>query len=272
MEPVIVLLHDMWHTPGVYLPYIWALEQATFRVHCPQLPTCNPSLPPDKRSVSNDLLVLSVLLKSLLAAGKKVIVVMHGYGGIIGSNIPGTLSFDYRAARGEPGGIIHLLYMCAYILPSDHSIANLGLCGNITGTHHFPGNPQQDIFAGVSSEEVQRCIRLLVPIPQQVVRTRLKQDAWRHIPCTYLFTRNDCALWLELQRTMAEPVKEYGKRYGQKVYDAGHSVYLTHTRDMVEEVQAICGVFWEQALRQTREQALRHYREQILRQPRMGGA
>ena len=264
MEPVIVLVHDMWHTPGVYLPYIWALEQATFRVYCPQLPTCDLSLPPDRRSVLNDLSVLRGLLKSLFAAGNKVIMVMHGYGGIIGSNIPGTLSFDYRAARGEPGGIIHLFYMCAYILPSDRSIADLGLWGNTTGTHTFPGNPQRDFFAGVGPEEVQRCVRLLVPIPEQVVRARLRQDAWRHIPCTYLFTRNDCALWLELQRMMAEPAKKYGKRYGQKVYDAGHSVYLSHTREMVEEVQAICGVFWEQPLRQTREQPLR--------QSRMGGA
>ena len=251
MEPVIVLVHDMWHTPELYWPYISALEQATFRVYCPLLPTCDLSLPPDRRSVVGDLLVVSGLLKSLFAAGNKVIMIMHGYGGTIGSNIPETLSFDYRAARGERGGIIHLLYMCAYILPRDCSIADLGLWGNTTGTHNLPRNPQRDFFAGVHPEEARRCIRLLVPIPEQVVRVRLKQDAWRHVPCTYLFTRNDCALWPELQRVMAEPVKKHGKRYGQKVYDAGHSVYLTHTREMVEEVQAICGVFWEQPLRQS---------------------
>lgn len=272
MEPVIVLVHDMWHTPGVYEPYIWALEQAAFSVYCPQLPTCNLSLPSYKRSVLNDLRVLDALLKALLAAGKKVIMVMHGYGGIIGSNIPETYSFDYRAARGEPGGIIHLLYMCAYILPSGHSIADLGMWGNTTGTHELPGDPQRDFFAGVSLEEAYRCIRLLVPVSQQVVRASLKQDAWRHIPCTYLFTRNDCAVWLELQRVMAEPVKKEGKRYGQKVFDAGHSLYLTHTSEMVEEVLAICGVFWEQPERETRKQSLMEYREQRLRQHRMGGA
>ena len=249
MEPVIVLVHDMWHTPEVYVPYLRALEQATFRVYCPRLPTCDLSLPLDKRTVINDLFVLSGLLRSLLAAGDKVIMIMHGYGGILGSNIPGTWSFDYQAARGKRGGIIHLLYMCAYILPSDRSIADLGLWGNTTGTHHFPGNPQRDFFGGVSPEEARRCIRWLVPIPEEVVRIKLKQEAWEHIPCTYLFTRNDCAVWLELQRVMAEPLKRSGIEYGQKVYDAGHSVYLSHTREMVEQVLAICGVYWEQPLR-----------------------
>ena len=252
MEPVIVFVHDMWHTPGVYWSYLTALQQATFRVYCPQLPTCDLSLPLDKRTVTNDLTVLSGLLKSLLVAGKKVILVMHGYGGILGSNIPRTWSFDYRAARGKPGGIFHLLYMCAYILPSGHSIADLGFWGNTTGTYHLPGNPQRDFFAGVSLEEARRCINLLVPIPEEVVRTTLKQEAWRHIPCTCLFTFDDRAIWLELQRMMAEPLMGAGKQYGQKLYDAGHSVYLTHTREMVEEVQAICGVFWEQPLRQSR--------------------
>lgn len=252
MEPVIVLVHDMWHTPGVYGSYLTALQQATFTVYCPQLPTCNLSLPLDKRTVTNDLFALSGLLKSLLVAGKKVIMIMHGYGGILGSNIPRTWSFDYRAGRGKLGGIIHLLYMCAYILPSGHSIADLGSWGNTTGTYHLPGNLQRDFFAGVSPEEARRCIDLLVPIPEEAVRTTLKQEAWRHIPCTYLFTRNNFAVWLELQRVMAEPLKRSGKQYGQKVYDAGHSVYLTHTREMVEQVQAICGVFWEQPLRQSR--------------------
>ena len=260
MEPVIVLVHDMWHTPRVYLPYIWALEQATFRVYCPQLPTCDLSLPPDERSVFSDLSVLRGLLNSLFAAGKKVILVMHGYGGILGSYISDTMSFDDRAARGEPGGIIHLLYMCAYIMPSGCSMADIGLWASPLGIPtggmlSVPRNPERTFFTGVN-QEIWRCIAHLVPIPELVMRTRLTQEAWEHIPCTYLFTRYNCAIRLERQRLMLEPVKKDGKRYGQKIYDAGHSIYLTHTREMVEEVQAICGVFWEQPLRQTWEQAL----------------
>ena len=256
MKPVIVLVHDMWHTPDVYQRFILALKQATFRVLCPLLPTCDPSLPPDERSVYADLYFLRRVLTALVDAGNKVIVIMHGYGGAIGSDIPEILSFDYRAAQGERGGIIHLLYMCAYILPSDRSIWDLGLwtypSGSTPGVLNVPQSSQRDFFTGVDPREVRRCTRSLVPIPELVLRTKLKQDAWKHIPCTYLFTRKNCAIWLAVQRAMAEPAKRSGKKYGQKVYDAGHSIYLTHTWEMVEEVQAICGVYWEQPVRQFR--------------------
>ena len=256
MEPVIVIVHDMWHTPEVYQRFISALKQAAFRVFCPLLPTCDPSLPPDERSVYADLLFLRHLLTTLVDAGDKVIVIMHGYGGTIGSDIPETLSFDYRAAQGERGGIIHLLYMCAYILPSGRSIWDLGLwtypSGSARGMLNVPQTLQCDFFTGVDPQEVKRCTRFLVPIPELVLWAKLKQDAWKHIPCTHLFTLRNCIIWPAVQRAMAEPAKRFGKKYGQKVYDAGHSIYLTHTWEMVEEVQAICGVYWEQPVRQLR--------------------
>ena len=252
MEPIIVLVHDMWHTPEHYRPYIRALEQSAFQVYCPLLSTCDVSLPPNQRTVTIDLWILGTLLKPLIAAGKKVILVMHGYGGIIGSHIPEILSFDYRAARGRRGGIIHLLYMCAYILPSDISMVEFGLWDNPTHAEVVPGNPQQYFYGGVSGEEVARCLPLLVAIPELVLRTKLTQVAWKHIPCTYLFTRNNGTILPGYQIMMTQPVEKGGRQYREKIYDAGHSVYLSHTRDMVEEVQAISGVFWEQPLRQSR--------------------
>ena len=250
MEPIIVLVHDMWHTPEHYRPYITALEQSAFRVYCPLLSTCNLSLPPGRRSVLFDLDILSSLVIPLVAAGKKVIMVMHGYGGIIGSNVPENLSFDYRAARGRRGGVIHLLYMCAYILPSDRSMVEFGLWDYPTNADVIPGDPHRYFFGGVSREEVARCLPLLVTIPELVLRTKLTQVAWKYIPCTYLFTRNNGAILPGYQIMMAQPVERGGRQYREKIYDAGHSVYLSHTRAMVEEVQAISGVFWEQPLRQ----------------------
>ncbi len=252
MEPIIVLVHDMWHIPEHYRSYITALEQSAFQVYCPLLSTCDLTLPPDRRSVLGDLCILSALVKSLVATGKKVILVMHGYGGIIGSNVPEMLSFDYRAARGRRGGVIHLLYMCAYILPSDRSMVDYGLWDRPTKPEVIPDNPQHFFYGGLSQEEIGRCLPSFVAIPEQVMRTQLEQVAWKHIPCTYLFTRKNWAIAPASQRMMTQPVQRGGKKYTEKIYDAGHSVYLSHTRDMVEEVQAISGVFWEQPLEQSR--------------------
>lgn len=252
MEPVIVLLHDMWHTPEHYRPYITALEKSLFEVYCPLLSICDLSLPQNRRSALYDLHILSELLGSLISAGKKVIMVMHGYGGFIGSSVPEKLSFDYRAALGKRGGVIHLLYMCAYILPTTQSMVDFGLWGLPTSWEVVQGNPLYYFLNGVGREEVARCLPLYVGIPGLVLRTKVIQVAWKHIPCTYLFTRNNRAIHPASQGRMTEQVLRDGKQYREKLYDAGHSVYLSHTRAMVEEVQAISGVFWEHPLSQFR--------------------
>lgn len=254
MEPIIVLVHDMWHTPEHYRPYIAALEQSLFQVYCPLLSICDRSLPHGPhRSVVHDLGILSSLVKSLIDAGKKVIMVMHGYGGTIGSSVPEKLSFDYRAARGRRGGVIHLLYMCAYILPSDCSMVDLGLWDFPTRAEVVPGMPMQFFLGGgISQTEVARCLPLFVAIPDLVLGTTITQEAWKHIPCTYLFTQNNGVITPTMQTLMTQPVARGGRQYRVKIYDAGHSIYLSHTRAMVEEVQAISGVFWQHPLSQFR--------------------
>ncbi|KAK0517032.1 hypothetical protein JMJ35_000187 [Cladonia borealis] len=248
MEPIIVLVHDMWHTPEHYRPYITALEKSLFQVYCPLLSTSDQSLPSSHRTPMYDLYLLSELVKSLVAAGKKVIMVMHGYGGMIGSNVPENLSIDYRAARGRRGGVMHLLYMSAYILPNGQSLVEYGLWDSPTSAEVVPGNSLQYFLDGLGPGEVSRCQPLFVRIPDLVFRVKIMQFAWKYIPCTYLFTRHNGAILRRCQVLMAQPLVGGARQYRGKMYDAGHSVYLSHTRAMVEEVQAISGVFWEQPL------------------------
>ena len=246
MEPVIVLVHDMWHTPEHYRPYIIALEQSLFQVYCPLLSTSDLSLPSSHRTPMYDIYLLSELVKSLVSAGKKVIMVMHGYGGMIGSNVPEGLSIDYRAAQGRRGGVMHLFYMSAYVLPSGQSLVEYGLWDSPTRPEVIPGDKLQTFLDGLDPEEVSRYQPVFVAVPELVFRVKIIQNAWKYVPCTYLFTCRNRAIHPRSQTMMAQPLVEGAKQYREKSYVAGHGVFLTHTKAMVEEVQAISGVFWEQ--------------------------
>ena len=55
--------------------------------------------------------------------GKTVVVVMHSYGGLVGSEaIPEELSYARRQAQGRPGGVIHLFFYSAFLLNDGQSV------------------------------------------------------------------------------------------------------------------------------------------------------
>ena len=57
--------------------------------------------------------------------GKDVIVVCHSYGGVLASEaIHQSLSRKVRAAEGKEGGVVHIVYLCAFIIPEGESLAS----------------------------------------------------------------------------------------------------------------------------------------------------
>jgi hypothetical protein len=57
---------------------------------------------------------------------------MHSYGGLVGSNsIPEELSLAYRQPRKFFGGVLHLLYLAAFIFEKGRSV--LGTFGESPG-------------------------------------------------------------------------------------------------------------------------------------------
>ena len=56
-------------------------------------------------------------MTDLADAGYPIVLLMHSYGGIVGSNALKDLSLIERKRAGPPGGVVHLIYMVAFILP-----------------------------------------------------------------------------------------------------------------------------------------------------------
>ena len=121
--PTVVLVHGAWHTPPVYQDYIDALRARGFTVHCPRLPSCNGELPPNK-SLPDDIACIRDVMLHLIDAGERVITAMHSYGGAVGTDAVEDLSLAKRKAMGRKGGVIHLAYLCAYILPPGGTVYN----------------------------------------------------------------------------------------------------------------------------------------------------
>ena len=256
MEEVIILVHDAWHTPDHYLSYVEALRRAAFRVYCPLLPTCNQTLPLYRRTFLDDVAAIHKLVEDHANDGEKIILIMHGYGGAVGSNALEQPSFKYRAAHNRWGGVVHLVYMCAYMLPVGRSVMDIYMEAALSGHHTmleaFPNqttshlNPERLYCRGFNANETQQYLRSLVPFPGPALEFSTTQAAWMHIPFTYLSATNDCALFPISQQSMIMRASNSSYEFKEKRYDAGHSIFQTHTWRMVEEILILCGVFWMQ--------------------------
>jgi pimeloyl-ACP methyl ester carboxylesterase len=143
-KATIVIIQGSFQTPLVYEPLAKRLMFLGFPIAQPPLPSCSnvdhPNFP-SKTLIDDALAVRSELIKQIEYEGKMVVVVMHSYGGLVGSEaIPEDLTWTNRKARGLPGGVVHLYYFSAFILPVGKSVIDV-----------FGESPNNDVKVNIPS-------------------------------------------------------------------------------------------------------------------------
>jgi alpha-beta hydrolase superfamily lysophospholipase len=122
----IVVVQGSFHTPQAYQKLTDGLKHRGYATSQPELPSCSNTDHADftSKTLHDDSAAVKSVVEHLVNdEGKKVFVVMHSYGGLVGSNaIPKELSFKYRKSVGQPGGVVHLLYVTAFVLDEGQSV------------------------------------------------------------------------------------------------------------------------------------------------------
>jgi hypothetical protein len=118
-RPTVVLIPDAWHGVEYFDEYRRHLGKLGF----PSLsvPLSSIRANPPHPNIYGDVADIRSALLSLINMGKEVILAMHSYGGLPGSEAINGLSKTERMEQGMPGGIITLLYIAAFLLPLDRS-------------------------------------------------------------------------------------------------------------------------------------------------------
>lgn len=121
-KPTILFVHGSWHNPNHFQPIRTLFESHGFPTECPLQATYNAT-PHSTFTLQDDVAIIQSALTKLLELGKEVIVVMHSYGGVLGSEA--VLEEYGKKARGEKGlegGVTRLLYLAAFVLPVGASL------------------------------------------------------------------------------------------------------------------------------------------------------
>ena len=121
-QPTIVLVPGAWHSPIHYTELMGLLRARNYEVFTQRNPSCDSSNP-NAQSVSADAASIRAnLLMPQINAGKDVVLVMHSYGGCPGAAAAKGLSKADLTAKGKEGGIIGLLFICAFLAKEGDSL------------------------------------------------------------------------------------------------------------------------------------------------------
>lgn len=244
-KPAIVLAHGAWHVPQHYGHFIQQLQQAGFEVVCPLLPTCDET----KRlnaSMYNDAQVIRSHVISLLNSSREVIMLLHSYGGAVGTEAVKDLSKGSRAPQGLHGGVVRLIYMCAFMLQVGESVGGASLprpvpdpvaLDTTTGTTFLCEPPVQLFYADVEQECAKEMEALLVRQSGKAMTEVLTYPAWQYIPVTYLRTLEDQVLFPDWQDRQIKAVRDAGAELAVETFKTSHSPFLSMPQAMVAAVE-----------------------------------
>ena len=245
LKPAIVLVHGAWHVPAHYNDLIQQLQKGGFEVSCPLLPTCDET----KRSTANmfsDVKVVRSHVTSLVDKSREVILLLHSYGGAVGTEAVQGLSARERAMEGLSGGIVRLIYMCGFMLQVGECVGGASLPrpdpepverDEETGTTFLCEDPVRLFYADIEPQWAKAMEALLVRQSGAAMTDQITYTAWQHIPTTYLRTLDDQVLFLDWQDRQIKAVRDAGVHVGVESFKSSHSPFLSMTGEMVRAVE-----------------------------------
>lgn len=252
-ETAILLVQGSFQLPEAYGKLASALRSRGFLVIQPRLPSLSDHESPDfaKRDLDDDSRAIEAEARRLVVdEGKNVMVAMHSYGGLVGSNaISEDLSLHSRRRAGLTSGVYRLLYFAAFVLDDGKSVLgtfgespnnDLKLNGRFTMKE-----TASTIYHDLPPEEARYWASKIIDQSYAVQTTTITRTAYKYIPSTYLIAEDDHALPLQYQEMFAASMGAEVKQI-----QSGHSPQLSKPEelaDLIEEV-AVSAAAAEQRL------------------------
>ncbi|KAL8627897.1 hypothetical protein Q9189_006388 [Teloschistes chrysophthalmus] len=124
-KPSIVLVPGAWHSPEHYSILRDLLKHNGYETISHRNPSCNSVRPNSESAAKDAAFIRNHVLMPLLTSGKRVVLVLHSYGGLPGAAAAKGLSFVERRAAEQPGGIVGLIFISALIAHEGQSFLSM---------------------------------------------------------------------------------------------------------------------------------------------------
>jgi pimeloyl-ACP methyl ester carboxylesterase len=198
-SPYFVLIHGAWHTPHCWSKIIPLLGDAGYEVFAPRMPTSGSEPPP--KTWDGDIEGIRECVTRFSDQGRDVVVVLHSNAGIIGGTALEGLDKKSREQKGSQGGVVRLVYICAFIVPEGFRHSTPGTSENVVPQMKVdlekfvmkvePEDVKGLLYQDLSDEEALEVAKTLVPQSLASLYGTTTYAAWRFIPTTYVLALKD---------------------------------------------------------------------------------
>ena len=120
-QPTVVFVPGAFHVPAHYEPVIAHLEKLSFPSIVISLPTIG--IHATTAGLSDDIQAVRSTLERLIdVENRDVILVPHSYGGNPGCQAVQGLERSKRVKEGNTGGVVHCLFISAFMIPEGETV------------------------------------------------------------------------------------------------------------------------------------------------------
>ncbi|KAK2811949.1 hypothetical protein FQN50_001656 [Emmonsiellopsis sp. PD_5] len=244
-KPSIVFIPGGWHTPDYYDDVRGLLKELEYETHAVHLPTVGQNL---LGTPIDDAAHIQETTRTLVDAGKDVVLVMHSYGAF-----PGTLSAEGlakrdRLAQGKPGGVLALIYISGFIAPEGKTLGEAFASfegGAIPDWMVFEDNcsktigAQDILYHDSPPSQAAKFAAKLLPHSRSIYTTPLTYPGYKHVSATYILCTKDRAIPLATQKAMVAALGE--GLVNTETFHSGHSPMLSMPEKVTEVILKAAG-------------------------------
>lgn len=242
-KTTILFVPGAWHGPEWFSQVEKILQSSGYKTDHLDLASVGPKV--HLENAQPDIDIIAKHIDTALDAGQKVVLVMHSYGSVPAMDAAYGRDYATRKAAGKEGGVTHLVFMAAFVIPAGASlIAAFG--GNPLpwfdisddGKEVNPIDPAKVFYNDLEPELVEKCVKSLKSFSYSCHHSPLKHDTWSTIPSTYLRCEKDNAVPPFVVDLMLNDIAGgKGVKLRQESLDSGHSPFLSKPQETADAIR-----------------------------------
>ncbi|KAJ5800632.1 uncharacterized protein N7518_002700 [Penicillium psychrosexuale] len=241
----LIFVPGAWHGPDYYDPVVERLEAVNYKTDKVHLPSVGPS--EYLLNFDADVAQIRSQIERAVDAGQKVVLIVHSYGGLPGSEAIKGLDIKTREKNGLPGGVTHLFYCSSFIIKEGDSL--IGAFGGsdlpwfVVSDDKLQVNPADPVgtfYNDLTPAQIETCLADIKPHSYQTMHSPCTYAAWRDVPSTYMYCLQDAAIPIEIQKGMVEGTAG-GYDIKTETVDASHSPFLSKPDEVTAAIRRAAG-------------------------------